>query len=117
MPRNPTPGHAAFLKGAHLFGIEVVQAPIDQDTTLVDIDFVRDHVTPRTIAVVGSAGNYGYGTIDPIDQLSELALERGIGLHVDACLGGFILPWGEELGYDIPAWDFRLPGVTSISAD
>src|SRR3989304_5545377 len=90
----PETAHAAFLKGAHLFGIEVVQAPIDQDTTLVDIDFVRDHVTPRTIAVVGSAGNYGYGTIDPIDQLSELALERGIGLHVDACPGGFFIPSG-----------------------
>ena len=64
-----------------------------------------------------SAGNYPYGTIDPIADLSALALERDIGLHVDGCLGGFILPWGQELGYDIPVFDFRLPGVTSISAD
>jgi glutamate/tyrosine decarboxylase-like PLP-dependent enzyme len=70
-----------------------------------------------TVAIVGSACNYGYGTIDPIAELGELALDRGVGLHVDACLGGFILPWGEQLGLDIPAFDFRLPGVTTISAD
>ena len=69
------------------------------------------------MAIVGSAGNYPYGTIDPIEALSDLAVERGVGLHVDACLGGFILPFGESLGYDIPVFDFRLPGVTSISAD
>jgi glutamate/tyrosine decarboxylase-like PLP-dependent enzyme len=113
----PETAHAAFHKGAHLFGMEVIEAPIDPETTLVDVDFVRDHITPRTILLVGSAGNYGYGTIDPIDRLSDLALEHGIGLHVDGCLGGFILPWGQELGYDIPVFDFRLPGVTSISAD
>lgn len=113
----PETAHPAFVKGAHLFGIEVVQAPVDPETTLVDVESVRDYITPRTIALVGSAGNYGYGTIDPIDQLSELALQRGLGLHVDGCLGGFILPWGKELGYDIPVFDFRLRGVTSISAD
>jgi len=66
---------------------------------------------------VGSAGNYPYGTIDPIGALSELAAAHDVGLHVDGCLGGFILPWGQELGYDIPPFDFRLPGVTTISAD
>ncbi len=113
----PETGHPAFQKGAHLFGIEIVYAPVDAETTLVDVDFVRDHITPRTIALVGSAGNYAYGTIDPIEELSRLAVKHDIGLHVDGCLGGFILPWGEELGYDIPVFDFRLPGVTSISAD
>jgi sphinganine-1-phosphate aldolase len=67
--------------------------------------------------IVGSAGNYGYGTIDPIAELGELTLEHGIGLHVDGCLGGYLLPFGEELGYRIPPFDFRVPGVTSISAD
>jgi sphinganine-1-phosphate aldolase len=66
---------------------------------------------------VGSACNYGYGTVDPIDQLSDVALEHGIGLHVDGCLGGLLLPFGQELGYDIPVFDYRIPGVTSISAD
>jgi glutamate/tyrosine decarboxylase-like PLP-dependent enzyme len=113
----PVTAHAAFDKGAHYFGIKVVHAPIDPDTTLVDVDFVRQHITANTVALVGSAGNYPYGTIDPIAELSDLALEYGIGLHVDGCLGGFILPWGEALGYDIPTFDFRLPGVTSISAD
>ena len=77
----------------------------------------RSRSTTRPIAIIGSACNYGYGTIDPIAELAELALDRGVGLHVDGCLGGFILPFGEELGYDIPPFDFRVPGVTSISAD
>lgn len=113
----PVTAHPAFDKGCHLFGIEAIKAPVDPDTTLVDVDFVRDHITDRTIALVGSAGNYPYGTIDPIEKLSDLAVEHDIGLHVDGCLGGFILPWGQELGYDIPVFDFRLPGVTTISAD
>jgi len=113
----PRTAHPAFEKGAHLFGLTVVHAPVDPATTLVDMAFVRAHVSERTVMLVGSAGNYPYGTIDPIDQLSELALARDVGLHVDACLGGFILPWGEQLGYDIPVFDFRLPGVTTISAD
>jgi sphinganine-1-phosphate aldolase len=113
----PDTAHTAFLKGAHVFDVDVALAPTDPDTTLVDIDFVRHAIGPRTAFLVGSAGNYPYGTIDPISELSELAVEHGLGLHVDGCLGGFILPWGERLGYDIPVWDFRLPGVTSISAD
>src|SRR3972149_2942959 len=112
----PETAHPAFRKGAHLFGLEIVDAPIDPETTLVDPDFVRSAIPHRTPLVVGPACNYGYGTIDPIDRLSAIALEKGVGLHVDGCLGGFILAWGEELGYDIPVFDFRLPGVTSISA-
>ena len=113
----PVTAHPAFDKGSHLFGIEVVRAPVDPQSTRVDLDFVADHIGPNTIALVGSAGNYPYGTIDDIGALSELADQRGVGLHVDGCLGGFILPWGEQLGYDIPVFDFRLPGVTTISAD
>lgn len=113
----PDTAHTAFLKGAHVFDVEVVVAPTDPVTTQVDVDFVRGAITDRTAVLVGSAGNYPYGTIDPIAELSDLAVEHGLGLHVDGCLGGFILPWGERLGYDIPVWDFRLPGVTSISAD
>ncbi len=113
----PETAHPAFLKGADYFGVKVVSAPTDPDTTMVDTGFVESHITPNTILLVGTAGNYPYGTIDPIEQLSELALKHDIGLHVDGCLGGFILPWGEQLGYDIPVFDFRHPGVTSISAD
>ncbi len=86
-------------------------------TTLVDTDWVDRHIDGDTVAIIGSACNYGYGTVDPIDRMSEIALRHGVGLHVDGCLGGFILPFGQELGYDVPVFDYRLPGVTSISAD
>jgi sphinganine-1-phosphate aldolase len=114
---KPETAHPAFDKACHLFEVELRRAPVDPVTTQVDVDWVRDHIDERTVAMIGSACNYGYGTVDPIAEMSELALEKGIGLHVDACLGGFILPFGRELGYDIEAFDFSLPGVTSMSAD
>jgi sphinganine-1-phosphate aldolase len=114
---KPETAHPAFDKACHLFGIENRTVPVDPGTTLVDPAVVAAAIDDDTIAVVASAGNYPYGTIDPITDLGALALDRGVGLHVDGCLGGFILPFGEELGYGIPPFDFRVPGVTSISAD
>jgi sphinganine-1-phosphate aldolase len=114
---KPETAHPAFDKACHLFGIELRTAPIDEKTTQVDVGAVAGLIDDDTVAIVGSACNYGYGTVDPMDELSDLALERGVGLHVDSCLGGFILPFGQKLGYDIPVYDYRLPGVTSISAD
>jgi len=115
---KPETSHPAFDKGCHLFGIEPRNVPVDPDTTVVRPGVVAEQIDENTVAIVGSACNYGYGTVDPIPELAELAQERGVGLHVDGCLGGFILPFGQELGYDqIPTFDFRLPGVTSISAD
>jgi glutamate/tyrosine decarboxylase-like PLP-dependent enzyme len=115
---KPETGHPAFDKACHLFGIELRVAPVDPTTTTVDVASMAELVDDQTIAVMGSACNYPYGTIDPIEQLGELAQRRGVGLHVDGCLGGFILPFGQELGVeDIPLFDFRVPGVTSISAD
>ncbi len=114
---KPETAHPAFDKACHLFGVELRRAPVDPVTTQVDVDWVRDHMDDQTVALIGSACNYGYGTVDGITELSTLALERGVGLHVDACLGGFILPFGRELGYDIPAFDYAVPGVTSMSAD
>jgi len=114
---KPETGHPAFDKACHLFGIELRRAPVDPQTTLVRVEAVAELIDEDTVAIVGSAGNYGYGTIDPIAELAGLALERGVGFHVDGCLGGFLLPFGEELGYGIPPFDFRVPGVTSISAD
>ncbi len=114
----PDTAHPAFHKAAHLFGLELIVAPTDPKTTQVDVDFVRDHITANTAVVISSAGNYPYGTIDPIQQLSDVVIEKGTCLHVDGCLGGWILPWGQDLGYaNIPVFDFRHPGVTSISAD
>ena len=114
---KPETGHPAFDKACHLFGIEMRHVPVDRQTTLVEPEKVGEAIDQNTVAIVGSAGNYGYGTIDPIGELGELALARGVGLHVDGCLGGYLLPFGEQLGYPIPAFDFRVPGVTSISAD
>lgn len=119
---KPETSHPAFDKGCHLFGIEVRNVPVDPDTTTVRPEVMAEQIDENTIAIIGSACNYGYGTIDPIPALSDLAVERDVGLHVDGCLGGFILPFGEELGPEItggqiPVFDFRLPGVTSISAD
>jgi len=114
---KPETAHPAFDKAGHLFGVEVRTVPVDPVTTTVTPAAMAEVIDANTIALVGSAGNYPYGTIDPIADLGALALERGVGLHVDGCLGGFILPFGQELGQDIPDFDFRVPGVTTISAD
>ncbi len=114
---KPETGHPAFDKACHLLGVELRTVPVTAETTLADVEAMGRHIDENTISIMGSATNYGYGTIDPVAELGALALERGVGLHVDGCLGGFILPFGEELGYDIAPFDFRVPGVTSISAD
>jgi sphinganine-1-phosphate aldolase len=114
---KPETAHPAFAKAGHLFGVEVRVAPVDPTTTQVDLDWVKANIDENTVALIGSACNYGYGTIDPITELGQIALEHGVGLHVDGCLGGFILPFGKELGYDIDPFDFSVPGVTTISAD
>jgi glutamate/tyrosine decarboxylase-like PLP-dependent enzyme len=114
---KPETAHPAFAKAGHLFGVDMKIAPVDPVTLTVDLDWVRANIDANTVALIGSAPNYGYGTVDPITELGAIALEHGVGLHVDGCLGGFLLPFGRELGYDIPAFDFTVPGVTTISAD
>ena len=114
---KPETAHAAFDKACHLFGIECRTVPVDPVTTTVRPEDMAAAIDDQTIAMVGSAGNYPYGTVDPIPELGEIAQEHGIGLHVDGCLGGFILPFGQERGLPIPIFDFRVPGVTTISAD
>ena len=114
MPRT---AHPAFNKAGEYFGIKMVSVPVDLPDFRVDPAAVEERINEKTVAIVGSAGNYPYGLIDPLDSLSDIAQKHGLGLHVDGCLGGFILPWIEKLGYDIPPFDFRLPGVTSMSAD
>jgi sphinganine-1-phosphate aldolase len=112
----PVTIHPAFHKAAHYLGVKMISVPVDGNFE-ADVEAMGAKITPNTIALAGSAGNYPYGVIDPLEKLSDLALEHKIGLHVDGCLGGFILPWIEKLGYDIPPFDFRLPGVTSMSCD
>ncbi len=114
---KPETAHPAFDKACHLLGIELRIAAIDPTTATADVDSIASLIDDKTVAIIGSACNYGYGTIDPIAELAALAMSRGVGMHVDGCLGGFILPFGEMLGFPIPVFDFRIPGVTTISAD
>jgi glutamate/tyrosine decarboxylase-like PLP-dependent enzyme len=112
----PTTAHAAFDKAAQYFGVKMIRISVGPDCK-ADVDATRKAITRNTIVVVGSAPSFPHGVIDPIAELSVLARERGIGFHTDACLGGFVLPWAAKLGYPVPPFDFRLPGVTSMSAD
>jgi glutamate/tyrosine decarboxylase-like PLP-dependent enzyme len=112
----PVTAHAAFDKAAEYFGIKIVKIPVDRNFR-ADIRAAARAVTRRTVVLVGSAPSFPHGMVDPIADLAELARRRGVGFHTDACLGGFVLPWAETLGYDVPPFDFRLPGVTSISVD
>jgi sphinganine-1-phosphate aldolase len=112
----PVTAHAAFDKAARFFDMMLVRVPVDAGFR-ADLDALAVAVTGRTAVIVGSAPGFPHGVIDPIPQIAELAASRGVGCHVDACLGGFILPWARKLGYPVPPFDFTLPGVTSMSAD
>jgi len=112
----PATAHAAFDKASQYFNIKTVHIPVDENFR-ADVNAARKAITRNTVVIVGSAPSFPHGVIDPIEELSELARERGIGFHTDACLGGFVLPWAKKLGYPVPPFDFRLPGVTSMSAD
>jgi glutamate/tyrosine decarboxylase-like PLP-dependent enzyme len=112
----PVTAHAAFDKASQYFNIKMVHIPIDESFR-ADVNAARKAVNKNTVVIVGSAPSFPHGAIDPIEELSELARQHGIGFHTDACLGGFVLPWAEKLGYAVPKFDFRLPGVTSMSAD
>ncbi len=108
--------HPAFEKACHYLDVERVVVPVGADRRL-DVGAVAAAVGPRTALVVGSSPCYPYGVIDPIADLAALAAERGVLCHVDACLGGWLLPFWERLGEPVPPWDLRVPGVTSLSAD
>lgn len=112
----PTTAHPAFDKAAHTVGVRAVHFPVGPDFR-ADVEAARRMITPETILVVGSAFAYPHGVVDPIPELAALALERGILFHVDACLGGYLLAFAEQLGHPVPVFDFRVPGVTSLSAD
>jgi glutamate/tyrosine decarboxylase-like PLP-dependent enzyme len=112
----PISAHAAFHKAADMFGLEVRMAPVRDDFT-ADVDAMAELITENTVLVVGSAPQYPQGVMDPITEIAELAAEVGASCHVDACMGGFVLPFAEMNGVAVPPWDFRVPGVTTISAD
>lgn len=112
----PVSAHAAFDKAEELLGIKMVRIGVGSDYA-ADPEAMERAIGRNTIALVGSAPGFPHGVIDPIARLSAIAQQRGIGLHVDACLGGFVLPWAERLGAPVAPFDFRLEGVTSMSAD
>jgi sphinganine-1-phosphate aldolase len=111
-----TTAHPAFAKACHLLDIEQVRVPVGADKRL-DVEALEAAITADTALLVASAPCYPFGVVDPVAQVARLALEHDVLCHVDACLGGLVLPFFEELGEPVPSWDFRVPGVTSISAD
>ena len=112
----PMTAHPAFEKAAEYFDVRLVQVPVRSDFR-ADLDAMKQAITPNSIMMVGSAPSYPHGVIDPIREMAALAQENGLLFHVDACVGGFLLPFARKLGYAIPDFDFNVPGVTSISAD
>jgi sphinganine-1-phosphate aldolase len=112
----PTSAHAAFEKGAEYFGVKAVRVPVRSDFR-ADPVAMAAAMTPNTVLLVVSAPAYPQGVIDPVAAIAALALERDINCHVDACMGGITLPMLERLGRSIPPFDFRVPGVTSMSVD
>jgi sphinganine-1-phosphate aldolase len=108
--------HPAYAKAAHFFDMELVTVPLD-GAWAADLEEARSLAGERTAVVVASAFSYPYGVMDPVPDLAAIAREVGAGCHVDACIGGFVLPFLERLGRDVPPWDFRVEGVTAMSLD
>ncbi|HEX6422694.1 MAG TPA: aminotransferase class V-fold PLP-dependent enzyme [Acidimicrobiales bacterium] len=112
----PETAHPAFAKACHYLDVDEVRVPVGTDGR-ADVQATAAAVDERTALVVGSAPCYPYGVVDPVPDLAALAAERGALCHVDGCLGGWLLPFLERLGEPVPPWDFRVEGVTSLSAD
>ncbi|XP_019246863.1 PREDICTED: sphingosine-1-phosphate lyase isoform X2 [Nicotiana attenuata] len=112
----PVSAHSAYDKAAQYFKIKLWRVPVDKEFR-ADVKAVNRHINKNTIMIVGSAPGFPHGIIDPIEDLGDLASSYGICLHVDLCLGGFVLPFARKLGYPVPPFDFTVQGVTSISVD
>jgi sphinganine-1-phosphate aldolase len=113
----PETAHAAFQKAAHYFDVEAVRVPVDPATYKADPKAIESAITDRTALVVASAVSYAHGVIDPVPEIAAICRDRGVLLHVDACIGGWLLPYLDRLGADVTPFDFRVEGVTSISMD
>ncbi|PRP91753.1 Glutamate decarboxylase alpha [Enhygromyxa salina] len=113
----PVTAHAAFHKAAHYLDLEVIAVEVDPVSFRADVDAMREAINEHTIMLVGSAVSYAHCVVDPIPELAELARERDLWLHVDGCMGGFLLPYFRQLGREFPNFDFTVPGVSSISMD
>jgi glutamate/tyrosine decarboxylase-like PLP-dependent enzyme len=112
----PATAHPAFHKAAHYLGLEVVHVPVD-DAFRADPAATAAALTPRTVLVVASAPSYPQGVMDPVPEIASIAASAGVPCHVDACVGGWVLPWLRDAGRDVPPFDLSVPGVTSLSCD
>ncbi|WP_067453308.1 pyridoxal phosphate-dependent decarboxylase family protein [Actinomadura macra] len=112
----PVTAHPAFHKAAHYLGMEVATVPVDAGFRAVP-SAVRAAITPRTVLVVASAPSYPHGVLDPVEDIAAIAASAGVLCHVDACVGGWVLPWLRDAGRDVPPFDLSVPGVTSLSCD
>ncbi|GGI03797.1 pyridoxal phosphate-dependent decarboxylase family protein [Egicoccus halophilus] len=113
----PDTAHAAFSKAAHYFDLEEVRVGVDPTTFAADAAALTAAIDERTALVVVSAPQYAHGVMDPVEAVAAVTAERDVWLHVDACIGGWLLPYAARLGVEVPPFDFRVPGVTSISMD
>mmetsp|Transcript_15689 Transcript_15689/g.43899 ORF Transcript_15689/g.43899 Transcript_15689/m.43899 type:complete len:682 (+) Transcript_15689:29-2074(+) len=109
--------HPAYFKAASYFGLKLVKVPVDKKSFRLTATAVKGAITPDTILVIASAPGYPHGVMDDVADIATVALRARVLLHVDACLGGFVLPFARKLGYPIPPFDFSLAGVTSMSVD
>ncbi|WP_067483975.1 pyridoxal phosphate-dependent decarboxylase family protein [Actinomadura hibisca] len=118
-PQIVVPGsaHPAFHKAAHYLGLEITSVPVDPKTFRADPAAMAAALTERTVLVVASAPSYPQGVLDPVAEIAALAAARGVPCHVDACVGGWVLPWLRETGREVAPFDLSVPGVTSISCD
>jgi sphinganine-1-phosphate aldolase len=112
----PVTIHPAFDKAAQLFGLHLRKAPVDENRCAIPVAMEK-LINENTILIVASAPSYPNGVMDPIEAIAGIAQKNQLPFHVDACIGGFMLPWVEQLGYPVAKWDFRADGVTSVSAD
>uniref|UniRef100_A0A8C2JT69 sphinganine-1-phosphate aldolase n=1 Tax=Cyprinus carpio TaxID=7962 RepID=A0A8C2JT69_CYPCA len=113
----PVSVHAAFDKAAHYFGMKLIHVPLDKKTMKVDVKAMRRAISRNTAMLVCSAPQFPHGIIDPVVEVAKLAVKYNIPFHVDACLGGFLIVFMEKAGFKLDPFDFRVKGVTSISAD
>nr|XP_029525710.1 sphingosine-1-phosphate lyase 1-like isoform X1 [Oncorhynchus nerka] len=113
----PVSVHAAFDKAANYFGMKLVHIPLDKKTLKVDVKAMRRAINKNTAMLVCSAPQFPHGIIDPIEEVGKLAVKYNLPLHVDACLGGFLIVFMAKANYPLAPFDFRVKGVTSISAD
>ena len=114
----PLTAHAAFQKACKMFNVKCIKIPLNQKTYQVDLSLVKKNITKNTICIVGSFPNFPHCVYDDIESLSKIAVKYNVPLHVDCCLGGFLVVFHNRAGITTtPRFDFRLEGVTSISAD